>query len=1544
MPKTPGWPGILLSIIALFVGISLTPSVSSATEYQRSPISIFEVPPTGILWETEQGVKHAETLLAPGPLQPTLTQQLPPCTLDASNGPAGILLDFGCEIQGHIEIATPIRKGKQPLRVRVRFGESAAEAMADLGGATGAQNDHAVRDQTVLLPWLGTKTIGPSGFRFVRIDAVDVTEPVLLTKVIAKLGIRDIPMLGSFTSNDERLNRIWQVGARTVHLCMQDYLWDGIKRDRLVWVGDMHPEVSTIHAVFGLNDVVTKSLDLIRDTTPATNWMNGISSYSMWWVLIHEDLWRHHGKLDYLKAQQPYLNTLLRRLATLVGPDGHEKIDGVRFLDWPSSTNQQGVTAGLHALLVMTLESGSRLSRLCGDEATAAICLEAATRARTVTPDANGSKSGAALLALAGLREPREVATTVLLPDKTQGISTFYGFYVLEALAAAGEIDAAIEIIRTYWGAMLDLGATTFWEDFDLSWISNAAPIDALVPAGMADIHGDYGDYCYKGYRHSLCHGWASGPTAWLSRHVLGVTPLEPGFKRTQIAPKLGLLQWAEGTYPTPKGVIHVRHERQPDGSIESEIEAPSDIDIILVGSKRRATKPSQTASCEACELTCEWLQAPQGVTTPTPRLSWKINASTRSFRQAAYQILVATTEENLTEASADLWDSGRVASSETLRIAYQGKPLQSGQRAVWAVRVWPTEGHASQWSVPTEWTMGLLAPHDWKGEWISCPEPPAPHADPSQLFLPPARHYRREFTVAKPVRLAVLHGTALGIVDWSIDGTHISDALFEPGWTDYHRRVPSRTHDVTVAFQNAAPNTKHCLGATVADGWYAGYVGYGLLVGRGPYKTGRAIYGNTPAILCQLDLEYADGTHATVVTDQEWQVTDAGPIREADLLMGEVYDARKEMPGWNTADFTAIAPLWQPAVPAGAAGSLPVPFHEPGTTRTADLGFTKPASIDGYAAPPIKVTQELPATSVTEWQPGVFIFDLGQNFAGMVRLQVQAAAGTKIQLRFGEMLHADGRLMTENLRRARATDTYICNGRGIETWAPRFTYHGFQYVEVRGLPVGTLPPLETITGLVIHNDTPLTSRFACSDPVMTQFWKNTQWTQRANFIEVPTDCPQRDERLGWMGDAQIYARTATLNADVAAFFTKWIRDVREAQVSEGPNTGAYPDYAPYPFAHGKPDAVFGTAWTDAGVICPWTMWRVYGDERLLKQHWDSMTRFMDWRLRQDESLQGIEAGNTWGDWLHVNEPTPIPFVDLCYHAQSARMMADMGAALGHAAAASAYEERLATLKDSFRDQYVQADGTLSVRTQTACVLALATDVLPKTATQAVVNQLVDRIEASDTRMATGFLGTKSILPVLSASGHHDLACQLFQSQKFPSWGYEVAQGANTVWERWDSYTKENGFEGATGGNNAAMNSFSHYAFGAVMEWAYRRLAGIDELEPGYQRILIRPQIPSPSSNPGAEPITWVKADYKSVRGLIQSHWRRDGKTVEMQVTIPPNTTAEVHVPCSPTGLPLLDGQPLAEKAGDIESIRRTPTAVILPLGSGRYRLTGQLD
>lgn len=540
--------------------------------------------PVKILWQSDKhsvSILNAERLLEEGNGQADLTGK-DLCTLIGNpENPPSLLFDFGRELHGGLEIVTAIFEGKDPIRVRICLGESVSEAMSRTGGASTATNDHAMRDFELSLPWLGKIEIGNSGFRFARIDLLDHDRTLKLKEIRAISIYRDIPYLGSFKSSDQRLNRIWETGAYTVHLNMQDFLWDGIKRDRLVWVGDMHPEVMTILSVFGYNEVVPRSLDLIREITELPAWMNGISSYSMWWVLIQYQWYMNNGDLSYLEKHQDYIFGLLAVLKTRISEDGKEELDGHRFLDWPTSPNEEAIHAGLQSMMVMTFKAGAEIADILDRPELAAGYRSTVKLLENHVPDPSGNKSAGALLALSGLADAGEMNRGLLAVDQTSGVSTFYGYYVLQARALAGDYQGALDVIRQYWGGMLDLGATTFWEDFNLDWTENAGRIDEITPKGRIDVHATYGDYCYVGLRHSYCHGWASGPTAWLSQHVLGIQVLEAGCRAVRIDPHLGDLAWVEGSYPTPLGVIRVRHEKQADGSIDSAVKLPRGVKLI---------------------------------------------------------------------------------------------------------------------------------------------------------------------------------------------------------------------------------------------------------------------------------------------------------------------------------------------------------------------------------------------------------------------------------------------------------------------------------------------------------------------------------------------------------------------------------------------------------------------------------------------------------------------------------------------------------------------------------------------------------------------------------------------------------------------------------------------------------------------------------------------------------------------------------------------------------------------------------------------------
>ena len=574
-----------LFIFLIFGSSAQVPEVvkSANKKIRSTAVTTKYLTPTRIVWtsdKSEKQIQNAESILKPGIGQADLNRG-EYLTLNSGNGAEpGIILDFGCEIQGGIEIVTTINNSKPAGKIRVRFGESVSETMST-AGEDGATNDHAMRDFEVTLPWLGRLLVGNSGFRFVRIDLIEPDTKLEIKEVSAILTYRDIPYLGSFECNDERLNKIWMTGAYTVHLNMQDYLWDGIKRDRLVWVGDMHPEVMTINSVFGKNEVVPKSLDLARDLTPLPNWMNGISSYSMWWILIQRDWYYYQGDLEYLREQKEYMTALLKLLSEKIDDSGKEILDGNRFLDWPSSENKEAVHAGLQSLMIMTFEAGAELCQILNAPKTVELCKTSAEKLKQYVPGMAGSKQAAALLSMSGLVNPEKADEKVLSKDGVHNMSTFYGYYMLIAKAMAGNYEGAMNDIRDYWGAMLDLGATTFWEDFDIDWSKNAGRIDEIVPDGKIDVHSVYGNYCYKRFRHSFCHGWASGPTSWLTEFVLGVKVLEPGCKMIKLEPHLGDLKWVKGTFPTPQGVLEIEHKKNMDGTVETTFKAPDGVTVV---------------------------------------------------------------------------------------------------------------------------------------------------------------------------------------------------------------------------------------------------------------------------------------------------------------------------------------------------------------------------------------------------------------------------------------------------------------------------------------------------------------------------------------------------------------------------------------------------------------------------------------------------------------------------------------------------------------------------------------------------------------------------------------------------------------------------------------------------------------------------------------------------------------------------------------------------------------------------------------------------
>jgi alpha-L-rhamnosidase len=953
--------------------------------------------------------------------------------------------------------------------------------------------------------------------------------------------------------------------------------------------------------------------------------------------------------------------------------------------------------------------------------------------------------------------------------------------------------------------------------------------------------------------------------------------------------------------------------------------------------------------------LTCEYQAGPLGIDAVRPRLSWQLQSSVRGERQTAYRILAGPSPQSLTQDNGNLWDSGKVLTGNSIAVRYNGLPLASGLRCFWQVQVWDKDGRLSGDSPVGAWQMGLLHSSDWRAHWISAATPRG--TKDGGLTLPPCPYLAKTFSLSKPVQHATLYATARGLYEASLNGKRLGTAFFAPGWTDYTKRIAYQTYDVTANLHRG----QNSLGAILGDGWYGGYVGFGHQRGH---------YGDHPQFLAQMVIEYADGSQQTMGTDGSWRGT-TGPIQHSDFLQGEAYDARLAPHNWHPVVLeTSAPPLHQRNVTqqlralvndntlaviannaiAGDPAYLTVKnlrvdyslngightqtvkedetLHIPGpgepsgdlVIRHAVWGAlgekTGPPTLVAQQGPPVRVTQELKPRRMTQPAPGTYLYDLGQNMVGWARLKVAGRAGTAVRLRFGEILNRDGSLYTTNLRSARATDTYILKGGGLETWEPHFTFHGFRYIEVTGYP--GKPGMDAVTGCVAGSDMTPSGTFVSSSPMVNKLQHNIVWGQRGNFLSVPTDCPQRDERLGWMGDAQIFARTATYNRDVAAFYEKWMQDVEDAQSSEG----GFSDVSPR-LVDGGDGA---PAWGDAGIIVPWTVYQAYGDTGILDKHWAAMTRWLNYITSVNpDGLWINRRNNDFGDWLSIAADTPKDVLGTAYYAYDASLMARMARALGRKQEAARYDALFGRIKEAFNTAYVASDGRIKGDTQTCYVLALRFDLLPNALRPLAAQHLVDDIAAKNEHLSTGFVGVGYLCPVLTETGHNDTAYRLLLNDTFPSWGYSIKQGATTIWERWDGWTQEKGFQ------DPGMNSFNHYSLGSVGQWLFQDVAGIDTdpNQPGFAHILLNPH-PGPG-------LSHVQAEYDSIRGKIASAWQTSPAGLTWNVTVPANTTATAFVPAPEGAVVTESGVPVAHAPG-VMAVRRADEQVIVSLGSGTYR------
>ncbi|GIO14981.1 alpha-L-rhamnosidase [Cohnella xylanilytica] len=867
-----------------------------------------------------------------------------------------------------------------------------------------------------------------------------------------------------------------------------------------------------------------------------------------------------------------------------------------------------------------------------------------------------------------------------------------------------------------------------------------------------------------------------------------------------------------------------------------------------------------------------EYMINPLGLDEKAPRFFWRIRSDERNAVQSAYRILVASTAEALGRDEADMWDSGKVASDRTTHVVYEGKPLQSEGRYYWKVRSWNGEGAASDWSEAYFWTMGLLARSEWKGAWIGR------RAEPN-VELQPSPYVRKEFEVKGTIRRATAYATALGLYELHVNGRRIGDR-FAPGFTDYDKRVQTQAYDLTPWLTEGA----NAVGAVLGDGWYSGTVGF----------LGNHLYGERPFFLLQLNIEYADGLRESVVTDAGWRAA-KGPIVYSDMIKGETFDARLELTGWDRPGYDDGG--WErPDVRAGYNGLL---------TATIE--------------PPIRVAETMKPISIRRTEQGTYIYDMGQNMVGWTELRVRGARGTKVTLSHAEMLNPDGSLYLDNLRVAVQQDHYILKGEGEERYEPSFTFHGFRYVELIGFPGE--PDLETIVGKVVHSDTPKTGSLRTSDAMVNQLISNISWGQRGNFLSVPTDCPQRDERLGWTGDAQIFARTASYNMDVSRFFAKYMLDMIDCQQPSGAFTDVAPDagWIRHKMWNTRLNwfAPDNAGWGDAGVVIPWTLYLMYGDTRILATHYEAMVRWVDYLRTNSAELIRPDYAN-YGDWLSIEADTPNEVLATAYFAYSAKLLSRIAGAIGRKEDEEKYACLHGDIADAFRREFVSEDGRIRGGTQTVYVLALQFELLTEELRKLAIRHLADDIASRGDRLSTGFLGVGYLLPALTDGGRLDVAYDLLTQEEFPSWMYSIKHGATTIWERWDGWTEHNGFQ------TPSMNSFNHYSLGSVGEWMYRYMAGIeaDPAAPGFRRAIIQPR-------PGGR-LSSVDASFDSLHGTYESSWtlEPDG-AFKLRVRIPANASATVRVPGSRI---VADGQAAEEGVASFE------------LGSGTYLFESRLD
>lgn len=896
-------------------------------------------------------------------------------------------------------------------------------------------------------------------------------------------------------------------------------------------------------------------------------------------------------------------------------------------------------------------------------------------------------------------------------------------------------------------------------------------------------------------------------------------------------------------------------------------------------------------------KLRCEYLENPIGIGEQKPRFSWVLDSDEKNVFQTTYRVQVSKGTDSF---SNPFWDSGVVKSDNSVHVEYRGPQLGSRARYYYRVRISDNKNNESPWSKTNFFETGILDTIEWQAAFISC------DASESSEFSSSSPLLRKEFDINREFVSARVYVTSLGLYELWLNGQRVGEDLLTPGWTNYNKRLQYQTYDVTAMLKKGA----NAIGVMLGNGWYKGHLAGWM---EDTKEGTKERYGKKTALFLQLHITYSDGSQQVILSDKSWKTT-AGPILMSELYLGESYDARLESPGWNNPGFDDAA--WDPVY-----------------ELEVDKGIL--VAQDGV---PVRKIEFISPQKMFRTARGETIIDMGQNMVGWVRFTVRGPKGSRVVLKHAEVLDRDGNFYMENLRFAKQTIEYILKGKGEECFEPHFTYQGFRYIKLEEYPGE--PRLENFTGIVIHSIMKKTGSFECSNDLVNQLQHNILWSQKGNFVDIPTDCPQRDERLGWTGDAQIFARTACFNMDTALFFKKWLRDLKSDQLENGGVPFVIPSISLImPLIMNDKDICHSSSgWGDAAVIVPWTVYLCYGDLRILEDQYDSMKAWVGYIYSQAENNLIWNTGFHFGDWFALDSKegsffgaTPKDLIATAFYAYSTGILAKMAEILQKNEDAKQYKGLYENIVEAFQREFFTSSGRLKASTQTAHILVLMFNLVKEEDRRRTIDTLVKYLEENKWHLNTGFLGTPYLCHVLSSNGRTDVAYKLLLQTDYPSWLYQVSKGATTIWEHWDGIKEDGSFW------NADVNSFNHYAYGSIGDWLYRVVAGIDtdETKAGYKHIILKPQ--------PCQKLEWATTEFESMYGLIKIKWYHENGMMRMDVTVPHNTTASVVLPYAKMD-GLMENEETVKNQTLYSKAMEKDAGVEVELGSGTYSFSYPLD